>query len=76
MRVELAVGSSNVESPIKAYCKKQNLQKSIDRFTKSMVAAKQPYGRVNDFLAFAASREQTKTTTSSRRTDPKSKLDS
>lgn len=59
MRVEQTVSSGNVESPIKTYCKKQNLKKNIDKFTKSMVAAEQPYGRVNDLLASAASGEQT-----------------
>ena len=58
-RVEQTVSSSHAIFPIKRYNKKQKLQRSIDKFTRSMVAAEQPYGRVNDLLASAISREHT-----------------
>ncbi|KAE8381131.1 hypothetical protein BDV26DRAFT_256154 [Aspergillus bertholletiae] len=50
-------GSSHHGDLLKAYCKKDKLEKAIQKFVKSMAAAEQPYGRVNDFLASAALRE-------------------
>lgn len=52
-------GGSTVVGSTKPFGKKEKLQKSIDKFTKSMTAAEQPYGKVNDLLASAASREDT-----------------
>lgn len=45
--------------PKRLFGKKEKLQKRIDKFIKSMAAIEQPYGRVNDLLASAASRENT-----------------
>ena len=39
--------------------KKDKLQKRIDKFIKSMAAVEQPYGKVNDLLAAAATRDNT-----------------
>ncbi|GAB1204252.1 hypothetical protein APSETT445_002902 [Aspergillus pseudonomiae] len=47
-------GHSHNGDLLKAYCKKSNLEKVIQKFVNSMTAAEQPYGRVNNLLASAA----------------------
>ena len=50
---------STVQKPAKQFRKEEKLQKNLKKFIHSMAAAEQPYGKVNDLLASAASRDGT-----------------